>query len=411
MQHSPLDADLQFATKQKALMALATDALMDGTPSQVRRAAELSREAAGVAAERARAWEALAVTSSTVGALPDLERALASRVAYQQESEARCFSLQALLRCGEYNRAAQEAELAVESATRSRDRPQQVESLLARALAVLHTQGARAAHSINLEALRLCDEASYDVNGAGELNAVSGQHRLRAAEASARSNVARSLYGMGSCKEAIIEQRRALSLRRDWLLRQEALGDSEAIKEGSRRLASTASNLASMLCTTEEDELVAEGRALLRGEALAHARRSGDPRVEQSVLTNLVNCSHAEGAPFIGAPAVEAPTSAAQRSDHSSGFAQAVSDQATEAAGAGDGGAAALQELRQVLTRTGRQVEASTTCTVCLESLDREPAKVVALGCGHIFHRRCVERWARQSALCPSGCGAAMAPQ
>jgi hypothetical protein len=36
---------------------------------------------------------------------------------------------------------------------------------------------------------------------------------------------------------------------------------------------------------------------------------------------------------------------------------------------------------------------------------------VVALGCGHIFHRRCVERWARQSALCPSGCGAAMAPQ
>ena len=64
------------------------------------------------------------------------------------------------------------------------------------------------------------------------------------------------------------------------------------------------------------------------------------------------------------------------------------------------GSAGHAEALKRVLERTGRRVEGS--CSICLEPLGSEDAALMALDCGHFFHRSCMAEWARQKLACPT---------
>lgn len=58
------------------------------------------------------------------------------------------------------------------------------------------------------------------------------------------------------------------------------------------------------------------------------------------------------------------------------------------------------------------------TCVICLDTLwksdEDEDAIAVALGCGHIFHQRCISQWLRTQSTCPNcrnTCGRIIAPR
>ena len=73
--------------------------------------------------------------------------------------------------------------------------------------------------------------------------------------------------------------------------------------------------------------------------------------------------------------------------------------------GVGGGGAAGLSEEQReaVPTRAYERQRGETenaTCSVCLSQLeDGEPAKT--LGCKHVYHPECINRWLERSRLCP----------
>ena len=42
-------------------------------------------------------------------------------------------------------------------------------------------------------------------------------------------------------------------------------------------------------------------------------------------------------------------------------------------------------------------------CSICIETinLDKQKKDIVVLNCGHIFHKRCIDKWAINTPNCP----------
>ena len=194
--------------------------------------------------------------------------------------------------------------------------------------------------------------------------------KLTSAEAVARSGLGRALYILEDASGALTQLGRAVGRRREVLRLRTLIGPLEqnhesVVAEAHRALASTLINYGGLLAATAPAidagsamggaPDAASARALL-GEALVLARLSGDVGVEQAALTQLINCQGGGG-------------------------------ESTDAAAA----------LKQLLARTGRAVDGA--CAVCLEPLGE--MDVQALGCGHMLHKACFERWLQHSNACP----------
>ena len=477
--------------EHEADVSSASAALRSGAVSGLRRAAELAAASAQRAARRA---VELPYAQPSSGGGGEAAVSAAARAAWHRRAAASyrmSASAYVQLRC--LPEAIEQSDHAVSAAETSGDAVAKVEALVGRGLARLHAQDVHAAYDDQAEAVRLCEvlraaEAAHAPppsvqeavasRGATEGVAVAAVAAaaerasaeraaidLLAAEASARSNLGRSLFELERGREGMREQRRAVALRRQLLAREEEVhaaaggGSSADVVGGTLHsavvgLAQTLCNYAAMLangpgCAAEGADPNL-GRAVLE-EARQLACRARSPRLEQAVLTNLLNLA-SEPADGAGA-AAPAATAAAPAVGDETGDAPAVEQAAhpTQLQAAVEQ-AAHLTQLQAVLRRSGRQVD--ETCAVCLEALgppqptqiwsapdgsarEDESAQngssaqivaegapeivaegapeivaegarrgapsrpVVALGCGHLFHAACLARWSQHSAACP----------
>ena len=365
------DAHVRALREQQTKLRESHEAFQLGNASGYRRSAERASEAASLASVRA---------------LHASDDEVSRRECLLQESQCRCLAMQAHLRLGDLPAALREAVLASEKAEASGDVAQRAEAKIAHGTAMLRsaagTEAGQHALSAFGEAVALCERARQQPPLPGATS------RLLVAEGSARSNLARAMHSMDDEAGALCEQRRAVGLRREYLAAvtsdTTARADASALLESHRQLASTLCNYAAML--TQADDLEGARREL--EEALGHARSGGDPGVEQSILSNLVNLAAAEGPPTLGG-GVASPSAAEQRA-----AAAAAATQSPNAAYA----SSHLAGLRDVLERTGRG--ADSVCCCCLEPLD-QPETVLALACGHLLHRKCAESWGRTNPVCP----------
>jgi hypothetical protein len=402
---SPQHAWLCALLVQHAKARAAEVAFRMGSVSSYRRSAELSREAARVASLRA----ALAAHEP------------ARRVCCMHEAQMHGMSANAWLRCGDVPAALRAARLASTCAEASGDVAQCVEAKIALGTAFmklpdeteshrdtngLATEPVAEAIAIFREAVALC-EREWAASAAGTppvafapmpgppMETPAGRlrdrdrdrdRRLQAAEASARSNLARALHGSDPAR-ALVELERAVALRRRVLADAGAEANTEAddVPEKRRQLASTLCNYAAILSAA--DQLGAARSAF--EEALPHARSGGDPGLERVILTNLVSMASSDGAPVLGPASRGKPPAADARSPADAPLPPPAPTYQS---------AAYLERLREVIESTGRS--ADTICCCCLEPLD-DPQTVVALGCSHLLHRQCAIEWSQRSAVCP----------
>ena len=315
-QHAWLCALLVQNAKARAAEA----AFRMGSASSYQRSAELAREAARVASLRA----ALAAHEPP-----------ARRVCCMHEAQMHGMSANAWLRYGDVPAALRAARLASTCAEASGDVAQCVEAKIVLGTAFmklpddaeshrdvdgLATEPVAEAIAIFREAVALC-EREWAISSAGTPLAAPAPTpgppsetpagRLRAAEASARSNLARALHGSDPAR-ALVELERAVALRRRVLADSGAEADTEAdaVPEKRRQLASTLCNYAAVLSAA--DQLGAARSAF--EEALPHARSGGDPGVERAILSNLVSMASSDGAPVLGPASGGKPPAADARS-------------------------------------------------------------------------------------------------
>ena len=393
---SPQHAWLCALLVQNAKARAAEAAFRMGSASSYQRSAELAREAARVASLRA----ALAAHEP------------ARRVCCMHEAQMHGMSANAWLRYGDVPAALRAARLASTCAEASGDVAQCVEAKIVLGTAFrklpddaeshrdvngLATEPVAEAIAICREAVALC-EREWATSSAGTPLAAPAPTctpgppsetpagRLRAAEASARSNLARALHGSDPAR-ALVELERAVALRRRVLADSGAEADTEAdaVPEKRRQLASTLCNYAAVLSAA--DQLGAARSAF--EEALPHARSGGDPGVERAILSNLVSMASSDGAPVLGPASGGKPPAADARSPADAPLPPPAPTYQS---------AAHLERLREVIESTGRS--ADTICCCCLEPLD-DPQTVVALGCSHLLHRQCAIEWSQRSAVCP----------
>lgn len=191
------------------------------------------------------------------------------------------------------------------------------------------------------------------------------------AQASARANLARSLFEFG------LDHRRAKELMRASVaLRRRILSERPDDLNARRSLGMALSNLGTCLASDDRAEQT-EADECLR-EALELGDMSGDVSVLKGALINLVNRS-------------------------GEGTGDAESEQLRS-------------RLNTLYRKAGREVD--TICAVCLEPLQGEAtcsadasddaetgtfsgSCIRVLGCGHQFHQGCIAAWRRQSAECP----------
>ena len=245
---SPQHAWLCALLVQNAKARAAEAAFRMGSASSYQRSAELAREAARVASLRA----ALAAHEP------------ARRVCCMHEAQMHGMSANAWLRYGDVPAALRAARLASTCAEASGDVAQCVEAKIVLGTAFmklpddaeshrdvdgLATEPVAEAIAIFREAVALC-EREWAISSAGTPLAAPAPTctpgppsetpagRLRAAEASARSNLARALHGSDPAR-ALVELERAVALRRRVLADSgaEANTEADAVPEKRRRSA------------------------------------------------------------------------------------------------------------------------------------------------------------------------------
>ena len=243
---SPQHAWLCALLVQNAKARAAEAAFRMGSASSYQRSAELAREAARVASLRA----ALAAHES------------ARCVCCMHEAQMHGMSANAWLRYGDVPAALRAARLASTCAEASGDVAQCVEAKIVLGTAFmklpddaeshrdvdgLATEPVAEAIAIFREAVALC-EREWAISSAGTPLAAPAPTpgppsetpagRLRAAEASARSNLARALHGSDPAR-ALVELERAVALRRRVLADSgaEANTEADAVPEKRRRSA------------------------------------------------------------------------------------------------------------------------------------------------------------------------------
>ena len=412
--------DARLAEEQHAAFEQAQVQMSSGTPSSYRDAVKLALKCAGLAARRAALVKAQEEDKDprgeegTKSEFRALQVEVLLRAIAKEEFGARSVAVTAHLRCGDPSAALREAGEAVAAAERSGHVPSQVDASVMRGLALLHLEGPHAALGEHERALQLCVAEVKRCEEAMTLPPEQERLALVSAEASARSNVARDLHGLGRKAEALEMSAKAVEKRREALALEEAKNDGREapLKAAIRSLSATLCNHAAMLADGLQQPLVltagsssdddgtnghrSDNLREMFEEAAKLARASGDKGLEQTALTNLTNYVDKE-------PPQPQPPASSDADAAAAAAAVPPTESSNSTSTRGDGDEAAdehLKRLRQVMAETGRS--ASTSCVVCLEDLGDTASELTSTHCGHFFHRACLGKWLERSDRCPT---------